>query len=108
MPQGEQVNARLHAQGWVAREQRGGLHQTVDAVAAREADVVADGDVVEAGTANELGQVREPASPGSHIGFSQDDPEGQPLGVLGGRRQDHVVLSDGLAGLDRWRVPMIT
>jgi hypothetical protein len=62
----------------VGAQQRGGLDQAVDTVAAGEADVVANGDVIEAGGGDRLGELGEAALPVAEILLAQHDPGRQP------------------------------
>ncbi len=71
--QGEQVDAGLDRQRRMCGQQRRRLDQAVYSVTSSEADVVADGYVIDAGRRDGCGQLRQPAAPPAKIGLPQDD-----------------------------------
>ena len=57
MAQPDEVDAGLHRHARVGGQQRGGLNQAVGAVAVREADMVADGQVIDSSRNGVLGEL---------------------------------------------------
>ena len=78
---GEQIDAGLHRQAGVRREQRRRLDQPVRAVAVGEADMVAHGEVIDARRDRPLRELGQPARPGDQVLLAKDDPH--PDGVAG-------------------------
>ena len=63
----------------VGGQERGRLDQAIGAVAIGEADVVADGQVIDAGCYGVLGELVQAAGPRAEVVLAQDDPD--PDGV---------------------------
>jgi hypothetical protein len=84
MPEGEQVHASLHTQRGVAGQQRRRLNETVDAMPIGEADVVAEGDVVETCKEDGVGKRGKATLPHGEVSFPKDDPNGQAFGRVWG------------------------
>ena len=61
----QQVDGRVDGHRWSERSERGGLHEPVEALAAPEADVVADAHLVDAASRGPLQQCRRCAGTGT-------------------------------------------
>ena len=75
MAQGEEIDARLHGHARIGREERRGLDQAVRPMTVGEADVVADGQVVDPGRHRARGELVQPAGPGAEVLLTKDDPD---------------------------------
>jgi hypothetical protein len=79
--QRDQVHTGLHGQTRMRGQQRGRLDQAVGAVTVGEADVIADGQVVDAGVDSMRGELPEPTGPGTEVLLAEHDAD--PDGVGG-------------------------
>jgi hypothetical protein len=79
--QRDQVHAGLHGHMRMRGQQRGRLDRAVGAVTVGEADVVADGQVVDAGVDSMRGELPEPTGPGTEVLLAEHDAD--PDGVGG-------------------------
>ena len=80
----QQVDPGLNGQGRMGGQQRTRLDQPVNPVTAGEADVVADGEVVDAGVGCGGSQLAEPAAPVAQILLSQNDADSDAIVGRGG------------------------